>query len=81
MISLLFIASYYLYTIEFLKGKIPWIIPSPSIDYGKEDIGENDTVSKLYYLPVFLYNNGVANFNPAHVINCSGLWVADGGAK
>ena len=33
MISLLFIASYYLYTIELHKGKIPWIIPSLSIDY------------------------------------------------
>ena len=32
MISLLFNASYYLYTIELFKGKVPWIIPSLSID-------------------------------------------------
>ena len=49
---------------ELLKGKIPWIIPSLSIDYivGREDIGENNTVSRLCYLPVLLYNNGVVHF-------------------
>ena len=64
VISLLFIAYCYLYTINLLVAKIPWITPSLSIDY----MVEKKTFAKITWLVLCKYVQKLTLIQPTSLL-------------